>query len=244
MARLVVGRIRGQHGLGGAVRVEVLTDDEARFAPGGVLYVEGEARRLTVAWSQADKPGLLVRFARLTTREAVAGLLGRYLEAEVDAAALPEGSYYWHELPGSTVTASDGEELGTATDVFRAGGGEVLVVTGGPRGEVLVPLVRSVVLEFAPREQRVVVDAAALDLAPLRPRRPRGRRSSKLGPGTVPTRVPPDGEVAVAAAPDGEMAMPTVPDGEMDVPPVPDRDEATPPPGEGSAAATSPLERS
>lgn len=181
MARLAVGRIRGLHGLGGTVRVEVLSDDEARFAAGSVLYLEGEARRLTVAWSQADKPGLLVRFARLTRREAVEGLVGRYLEAEADPATLPEGSYYWHELPGATVTASDGEVLGTAADVFRTGGSEVLVVTGGPRGEVLVPLVRSVVIEFAPRDGRIVVDPGALDLAPLRPRRVRGRRSSKLG---------------------------------------------------------------
>ena len=181
MARLVVGRIRGLHGLGGGLRVEVLSDEEARFATGSVLFAEGETRRLTVAWSQADKPGLLVRFARLTRREAVERLVGRYLEAEVDPAALPEGAYYWHELPGATVTATDGEVLGTAADVFRTGGSEVLVVTGGPRGEVLVPLVRAVVVDFAPRDGRIVVDAEALDLAPLKPRRIRGRRSSKLG---------------------------------------------------------------
>ncbi len=191
MARLVVGRIRGLHGLGGAVRVEVLSDDEARFAAGSVLYAEGETRRLTVAWSQADKPGLLVRFARLTRREAVEGLVGRYLEAEVDTAALPEGTVYWHELSGATVTATDGEVLGTADDVFRTGGSEVLVVTGGPRGEVLVPLVRAVVVEFAPRDGRIVVDAEALDLAPLKARRVRGRRSSKLGrPAARPAQPP------------------------------------------------------
>jgi 16S rRNA processing protein RimM len=181
VARLVVGRIRGLHGLEGALRVEVLSDDEARFAAGSVLYAEGETRRLTVAWSQPDKPGLLVRLARLTRRESVERLVGRYLEAEVDPTILPDGTYYWHELPGATVTATDGEVLGTAADVFRTGGSEVLIVTGGPRGEVLVPLVRAVVVEFAPRDGRIVVDAEVLDLAPLKPRRVRGRRSSKLG---------------------------------------------------------------
>ena len=191
MARLAVGRIRGVHGLGGAVRIEVLSDDETRFAVGSVLSLEGETRRLTVTWSQPDDPGLLVRFARLTRREAVQGLVGRYLEAEVDPASLPEGAYYWHELRGATVTTTAGETLGTASDVFRTGGGEVLVVDGGPRGEVLVPLVRAVVIEFAPREGRIVVDPDALDLAPLRARRPRGRRSSRLGrPATRPPETP------------------------------------------------------
>jgi len=191
VARLAVGRIRGAHGLGGTVRVEVLSDDETRFAVGSVLFLEGETRRLTVSWSQPDKPGLLVRFARLTRREAVEGLVGRYLTAEADAATLPDGAYYCHELPGATVTATDGEVLGTAADVFRTGGSEVLVVTGGPRGEVLVPLVRAVVVEFAPRDGRIVVDPGALDLAPLRARRPRGRRSSRLGrPAIRPAEAP------------------------------------------------------
>ena len=209
MARLAVGRIRGVHGLGGAVRVEVLTDDEARFAPGSVLLLEGGARRLTVMWSQADKPGLLVRFARLTRRESVEGLVGRYLEAEGDPATLPDGSVYWHELPGATVTATDGEILGTAADVFRTGGSEVLVVTGGPRGEVLVPLVRAVVVEFAPRDGRIVVDPDALDLGPLRVRRPRGRRSSRLGrPAIRPAETPPEAAPEVRPEASAEPAPP------------------------------------
>jgi 16S rRNA processing protein RimM len=48
--RLVVGRVRGLHGLRGAVRVEVLTDQpEVRFAAGQVLHPEGDPRSLTIA---------------------------------------------------------------------------------------------------------------------------------------------------------------------------------------------------
>ena len=53
------------------------------------------------------------------------------------------------------------------SEVFRAGAGEVYVVSGGPRGEVLVPAVRGVVTELAPAEGRLVVDAVALDLPAL-----------------------------------------------------------------------------
>jgi hypothetical protein len=74
-------------------------------------------------------------------------------------------------------------------------------VTGGPRGEVLVPLVRAVVVEFAPHDGRIVVDPEALDLGPLRVRRPRGRRSSRLGrPATRPLEAPPE------AAPEPDQA--------------------------------------
>jgi 16S rRNA processing protein RimM len=178
--RLVVGRIRGLHGLEGTVRVEVLSDEPSRFAPGDVVFVEDEGRPLTVAWRQADGPGLLVRFVELRSRAAVEPLRERYLEAvAMPSETLPEGTYYWHELSGATVRTTAGEVLGEVADVFRAGGAEVLMVRGGPRGELYVPTVRGVVVEFAPREGRITVDAEALDLGAPRVLRPRGRRSSR-----------------------------------------------------------------
>lgn len=184
--RLVVGLVRGLQGLRGGVRVEPLSDEPGRFEPGSSLYPEGTGRRLTVDWSQQDAPGLLVRFREVTTREAAEQLLGTYLEAEV-ATELAADAYWWHEVIGAAVTADTGEVLGTVADVFRAGGGEVYVVRGGPRGELMIPAVRAVFREFAPREGRLVVDADALGLDELTPRRPRGRRSSRAGrPATGP----------------------------------------------------------
>jgi 16S rRNA processing protein RimM len=145
--------------------VEVLSDEPSRFAVGSVLFVEGDDRPLTIAWTVPAKPGLLVRFDELPTRESVEALRERYLEA-IPRAELPAGTWYWHELLGLETTTTDGEVLGRVSDVFRAGEGEVYVVSGGPRGEVLVPAVRSVVVELAPGEGRLVVDAAALGLGP------------------------------------------------------------------------------
>lgn len=184
--RLVVGLVRGLHGLRGGVRVEPLSDEPGRFAPGSSLYPEGTGRRLTVDWSQEDAPGLLVRFREVTSRETAEQLLGTYLEAEV-ATELAADEYWWHEVVGVPVTADTGEVLGTVADVFRAGGGEVYVVRDGPRGELMIPAVRAVFREFAPRDGRLVVDADALGLDELTPRRPRGRRSSRAGrPATGP----------------------------------------------------------
>ncbi len=181
--RLVVGLVRGIHGLKGAVRVEVLTDDPSRFDVGSVLHPEGRPDPLTVISAHQDPPGLLVRFAERATREAVESLRGSYLEVVVGE-PLPEGAYYWHELMEVLVRTTDGEELGQVADVFRAGEGEVFVVRGGRRGELLVPAVGSVVREFAPRDGRIVVDAQALALdepaeesAPEPRPRSRGRRA-------------------------------------------------------------------
>ena len=180
--RLVVGLVRGLHGLRGAVRVEVLTDDASRYALGSVLHAEGANDPLTVVWRREDAPGILVRFREVTSRDAAEGLRDRYLEARAAPDALPEGTYYWHELAGNEVMTTAGEHLGRVEDVFRAGESEVFVVRGGRRGEILVPGVQDVVREFEPRAGRIVVDADALGLDDVTPRRPRGRRSSKQGP--------------------------------------------------------------
>jgi len=180
--RLVVGLVRGLHGLQGAVRLEVLSDRPERFDPGARLFPEGSTRPLTVVERVDDPPGILLRFAEVRSRTAAEALRDVYLEAVVEPAALDEGAVWWHEVEGAAVSTTAGEALGRVEDVFRAGESEVFVVRGGARGEVLVPAVRDVVVEFAPREGRLVVDADALDLEPLRPRRPRGRRSSRRGP--------------------------------------------------------------
>jgi 16S rRNA processing protein RimM len=178
-ARLVVGQVRGLHGLRGAVRVEVLTDDPSRFEPGSVLFPEGTHERLTVLEANADGPGLLVRFRERSDRTSVEDLRERYLEATAPQAPLPAGRYYWHELIGIGVVDAAGGDLGRIVDVFRAGGSEVFVVRG-PRGELMVPAVAAVVRELAVAEGRMVVDTNALGLDEEEPRsRVRGRRTTR-----------------------------------------------------------------
>jgi 16S rRNA processing protein RimM len=177
--RLVVGLVRGIHGLRGAVRLEVLTDDPARFDAGAELFAEGSDEPLTVDWSQTDGPGILIRFRERSDRAAVEPLRDSYLEALVAPDARPAGSWYWHEVTGAHVTTATGEDLGTVTDIFRTGGSEVFVVEGA-RGEILIPAVSAIMVEFAPADGRIVVDGEALALDETEPRsKLRGRRTTR-----------------------------------------------------------------
>jgi 16S rRNA processing protein RimM len=195
--RLVVGLVRGVHGLNGAVRVEILTDrPEARFARGARLFREGDAVPLTVTDALAipDGPGWRVHFGEVPDRTAADGLRGAYLEAEVPPEDAPgRGAAYWHEVIGVPVRGLDGEELGSVADIYRVGENDVYVVRGGPRGEFDLPAVRDFIRTFAPRRGEIVVDAAALELGPVRPpkpsRKPRPRRGeSPLT--TAPEKMP------------------------------------------------------
>lgn len=163
--RLVVGQVRGFHGLRGTVRVESLTDRaEERFAVGRTLFREGADTPLTVVEASPDTLGWRIRFAEVPDRTAAEALRDVYLEAVVaPGEELPKGEFYWHEVVGAKVSDVDGTALGEVVDIYRAGGAEVVVVRG-PAGELDVPLVRSVVRIFAPARGEIVVDADALGL--------------------------------------------------------------------------------
>ncbi len=159
---MVVGLVRGIHGLRGAVRVEVLTDNPSRFDVGQTVFREGSDEPLTVSSAHRDGPGLLVWFEEVTSREiATETLRDVYLVAEPEP--LAEDTFYWHDILGCSVVTTMGEDLGTVTDVFRVGESEVYEVRG-PRGEILIPAVSDVVKELSPADKRIVVDADALGL--------------------------------------------------------------------------------
>jgi 16S rRNA processing protein RimM len=218
----VVALVRGVHGLRGRIRVEVLTDHpDLRFTVGSALFPEGGNRTLTIVEAQpvADGPGWWLDLREIGDRDAAEALRGRYLEALVAPDELPEGDVYWHEVVGVPVVGLDGAALGTVEEVYRAGAAEVLVLRGGPHGELDVPNVASIVRAFAPREGRIVVDAEALDLDPSpRPRRPRGRRTRRAlaAGGPVAAAGPGDGSVPTASGDGGGEDRAVGPDPEAD----------------------------
>ena len=172
----MVALVRGVHGLHGAIRAEVLTDrPEDRFVAGAVLYREGDDRPLTIASAEAvaDGPGWRIRFREVANRDAADALRGAYLESVVRPEEdLARGSYYWHEVIGTTVRGVDGTDLGTVRDIYRIGETEVFAVEGGPFGSFDLPAVRAFIRIFAPRRGEIVVDAESLDLRAPRSRTP------------------------------------------------------------------------
>ena len=101
--RLVVGLVRGFHGLRGTVRVESLTDRaQERFTVGRSLFVEGGDTPLTIVEAQPDAQGWRLRFAEVADRTAAERLRDVYLEAIVaPGEQLPRGEFYWHEVIGA-----------------------------------------------------------------------------------------------------------------------------------------------
>lgn len=160
--RLVVGRIAKAHGIRGEVAVEAVSDAPGRFEPGSRMTAGGSGRQdreLTVAAARPHQGRLLIHFEEVADRTAAEALHGAVLSIpSEEARALPEWSFYPHQLEGLTVLDEQGETLGRMVRVEETPANDLWVVDDGAR-EVLVPAVRAIV-------RTVDLDAGTIVLAP------------------------------------------------------------------------------
>ena len=134
---LVVGVVRGPHGVRGEVRIEPLTDRADRFTKGSKLISAiGEVTVLTVRGTDAEP---IVHFEGIDDRAAAESLRGE-LRVPRESRA---GELLWDDLIGKRVVTPDGTELGTVKEILRAGGADVLVVSD----ELMLPMIDSVIRE-------------------------------------------------------------------------------------------------
>jgi 16S rRNA processing protein RimM len=142
---MAVARVLTPHGIHGELRCELITDFPERFRRTRQLYL-GEAHTpLEVERARLDRRGLILKVAGLESREDAERWRGQTLYVpESQAVRLPAGSYFWHQIIGLRVLATDGRELGTIRDILQTGANDVYVVRGETE-EWLVPAIRDVV---------------------------------------------------------------------------------------------------
>ncbi len=155
--QLSIGRIVGAHGLRGEVRLRIWTHFPERIPRLGHVYLEGEQapRRLLGARLQGDIA--VLRLEGIATREAAEGLRGQVVRIDLEQAApLAEDEYYHFQLLGLEVVDETGEPLGELVEIIETGANDVYVVRGS-RGEILLPALRSVILDVDLERGRMTV---------------------------------------------------------------------------------------
>ncbi|MCS5718576.1 ribosome maturation factor RimM [Herbiconiux sp. CPCC 205763] len=150
--QLRVGRLLKAHGLKGAIKLELFTDDpERRFVPGAVFTLQvptsspwhGKTLELTeMRWYNGHPVGF---FKGVPDRSAAEGLVKAILWIDLDEAAEePEDdAWYDHQLIGLRVVR-EGEQVGTVRLVEHMPAQDLLIVKT-PAGEVMVPFVKAIV---------------------------------------------------------------------------------------------------
>lgn len=142
MNRLEVGKINNTHGLRGEVKVLAWTDSPETFESIKRVYtkVNNEEIALTVKRVKYQKNNLIIKFHELDSIEEAEPLKGAVLTADRDMLPpLPEGVHYIVDLIGCEISDENNEVLGTLTDVFRAGAGNVYTVKRKGKSDLLLP---------------------------------------------------------------------------------------------------------
>lgn len=150
--QLRVGRLTKAHGLKGAIKIEMYTDDPGRrFAPGSVFQLQvptsskwhGKTLELIeLKWYNTHPVAF---FKGIPDRSEAETLIKAILWINQDADEAPEeeDAWYDHQLVGLSVVR-DGVRVGTVSRVEHYPAQDMLFVTT-PTGDVLVPLVKAIV---------------------------------------------------------------------------------------------------
>ena len=163
---LRVGRLLKAHGLKGAIKVEMYTDDPAaRFVPGSVytLQVPDESewfgKTLTLIELKWYNDSPVAFFEGVTDRNASESLVKAilWIDEVTDARPAEDAAWYDHQLIGLTVRR-DGVAVGTIARVDHMPAQDLLIVDTA-NGEVMIPFVKAIV-------SNVDIAAGTMDVTP------------------------------------------------------------------------------
>jgi 16S rRNA processing protein RimM len=146
--------------------VEPLSDNEDRFKTMEQVRLvrpSGSDLNLRVASMFPHKSRLVIQFEGITSIDQAETLRAAELRVPIASLpALPEGSYYHHELKGLDVRVESGAVIGKVTDLWETGATPVLVIHDEKGRETLLPLVDSFVLEVSVKGGFMRVKAAGV----------------------------------------------------------------------------------
>lgn len=168
--QLRVGRLVKAHGLKGALKLELYTDDpDGRFVPGASFTLQvpeaspWHGKTLTVREFKWMNSHPVVFFEGIDDRTGAESVVRAILWIEQDAAAgEPEDdAWYDHQLMGLDVVR-EGAVIGRVVRVDHLPAQDLLIVAPlGEDREVLVPFVKAIVPEVDVAGGRVVVTPPA-----------------------------------------------------------------------------------
>lgn len=155
--QIVVGKLRGAHGIGGELKAEILSDHDFRFAPGSILQLEKSHRSLEIERSSPGAGYWLLKFAGIDNREQAQAIQGLFLLVpRSQAAPLPRGSYYHWQLIGLKVM-ENGRELGIIREVQENPANDLYIMEKPDGKKVIIPALKEMIQAIEPEKGEMQV---------------------------------------------------------------------------------------
>ena len=146
---IMIGEIVRPQGVRGEVKVRPITCDYTRFEGMDCAFFKRGDEYIPVKLrvNRVTPEGIYMVINDAADRDAAEKLRGEFLYVDrAHSVALTEDETLICDLIGLRGVCDDGAEIGRLVDVLQPGGNDVYVFNG-PRGEVLVPALKSVVKE-------------------------------------------------------------------------------------------------
>ena len=164
--QLRVGRLVKAHGLKGALKLELYTDNpERRFVPGAEFTLQvpeaspWHGKSITVREYRVMNGNPVVFFEDIDDREGAEGLVRAILWIDQDIDEVEDDAWYDHQLVGLDVVRDD-KVIGTVARVEHMPAQDLLIVRSGDQ-DVMVPFVAAIVPTVDVAGGRVIVTPPA-----------------------------------------------------------------------------------
>ena len=137
--------------------MRLLTDFPDNLRRQKTLHLGDDLRPFQVENIQVSGGDATVKLVGID--DATTALAYRQFDVSIPREAaqpLGENEFFWHDVVGLLVVTTDGEEVGSVTDILRTGANEVYVVAT-TKGEVLIPAIEQVIVDISPEAGRMVI---------------------------------------------------------------------------------------
>jgi len=146
--------------LKGEVRLEQTLEDDAAFEPGRRVILSapnGSEREIEIESFRHQHGRCVAKFHGIDSISDAEKYVGNDVKIPVDSLpAVKEGWFYTFQLKGCRVFEG-GEYIGTVTDIFDSGGGQILKVDLGNE-ETLIPFAESYLKRIDLDDHRIDVE--------------------------------------------------------------------------------------
>lgn len=162
---LRIGFVTGSHGLGGRMKVVVVTDLPDRFAEGSHVFLlehENHVEYTIKEFIPVSGREALLQLEGISDRDSSDSKKGCEIQidkrlAEETKSLLSEDEFYYYDIIGCSVIYK-GELFGTIKEIIEAGSGSVLVILDRNNKEHMIPFVNEMVDTSSLREKRIVIN--------------------------------------------------------------------------------------
>lgn len=154
---IVIGKIGAPQGVRGEVRIITLTDFPERFKKLKTAFFD-DGTSLQVESVRYHQQFVVLKFVGLDDRNSIEHLRDRLIKIErKDLIPLPEGHYHIFDIIGLKVYNEQEECLGTISDVLQTGSNDVYIVEQKDKQPLLIPGLKSVVLNIDIASGKMIV---------------------------------------------------------------------------------------